>query len=255
MMTDIDQRRDEAVRRQQQVLTEPAPFYVQACPGAGKTRAIVERHLTRGSATGRRGRALVSFTNVACNEIHQRCHDAGHPDLLRFPHFVGTIDTFIWRYLVRPFISEDRYRFRIDSWDRINATVSVWGTREHKVRLSDFQFRRDLTTSECTARLQPSNRTYATFKTLQKEGLLEEAERRAVEARTEYARKGHVTGHEIRILALHSLHKCGPAIASMLRTRFDDLIVDEAQGSLQPRPKDPGILVRRSHAVDLRVRP
>lgn len=228
-MTDIEDRRAAAVRLQRQVVDHPAPFYVQACPGAGKTRVIVERHLARGGATGRRGRALVSFTNVACNEIHQRCHDAGHVDLLRFPHFVGTIDTFIWRYLVRPFITAERYRDRIDSWDRINATVTVKGKREYKLRLSDFQFRHDLTTSECTARFQVFNHTYRIFRTLEKEDLLDQAGQLAVSARTEYAKQGHVTGHEIRILALHYLRTQGSAIASLLGTRFDELVVDEAQ--------------------------
>src|SRR6266536_104875 len=133
-MTSIEQRRVRAIEQQQQVVHGTAPMYVQACPGAGKTRVIVERHLTRPVTGARRGRALVSFTNVACAEIVQRCTDSGQDDLLRFPHFVGTVDTFLWRYLVRPFIEADRRRHRIDTWDRINAVVTVKGPiYEHKI--------------------------------------------------------------------------------------------------------------------------
>jgi superfamily I DNA/RNA helicase len=229
MTFNVDRLRAEAIQLQRQVVEHPAPFYVQACPGAGKTRVIIERHIRLGAATGRRGRALVSFTNVACNEIHQRCHEAGRPDLLQFPHFVGTIDTFIWRYLVRPFIPADRYRHRIDSWDRINATVSVTGKRDYKIRLSDFQFRRELDSSTCTARLQQSARTYRVFSALKDEGLLDDAADSAVRARTKYAQQGNVTGHEIRILALHSLSQHASTAISILRTRFDEIVVDEAQ--------------------------
>lgn len=228
-MTSIGQRREEAIRRQLQAVRDDAPFYLQACPGAGKTRVIVDRHINRGGATGRSGRALVSFTNVACDEIHQRCHDTGHADLLRFPHFVGTIDTFIWRYLVRPFTPEGKHRIRIDSWDRIGATTTVYGKRPYPLSLSDFQFHYDIPAQHYSAEFQLSHRTYVTYKALENEGLLDEAGRQAAEASIECAKQGHVTGHEIRILALHSLRKYRTAIASMLHSRFDELIVDEAQ--------------------------
>lgn len=228
-MSGIDHRQATARARQQQAIDHPAPFYLQACPGAGKTRVIVERHLRRSLPSGRRGRALVSFTNVARQEIYQRCHDAGLSSLLRFPHFVGTIDAFFWRYLVRPFIPDNRYRTHIDSWDRINATVTVRGSsrRPYTLRLSEFQFQYDVNTGITTSQL--SRRTYADFNALQAEGLLAKAEREAVRASKEYAKNGPVTGHEIRVLALYTLRRHRDSVRSMLCGRFEELVVDEAQ--------------------------
>jgi superfamily I DNA/RNA helicase len=230
-MTSIEQRRAHAVEQQQRVVHGMAPMYVQACPGAGKTRVIVERHLSRPVTGARRGRALVSFTNVACAEIVQRCADSRRDDLLRFPHFVGTIDTFLWRYLVRPFIEPDRLRHRIDTWDRINAVVTVKGqTYDHKIRLSDFQFHHDLDTGECTAQVRQTNRVYPVLNQLKKEGLIEQAETEAVRLRTEYAREhGYVTGHEVRVLARHYLRTRCEDVIALLRTRFDEIVIDEAQ--------------------------
>lgn len=229
-MRSIQDRRAEAILLQQRVMDTAAPLYVQACPGAGKTTAIVNRHLNRPPVTGRKGRALFSFTNAACNEINRRCHDASRPDAVTFPHFIGTIDTFIWRYLTRPLIADNRYRRRIDSWDRINATVTVPGAkRPHTLRLSDFQFHRDLTSRICTARYQLSRRNYTTFKALENEGLLAHAGTLAVQSRDTYAAQGYLTGHEIRIRALHSLVTRGPAIMAMLRPRFEEIVIDEAQ--------------------------
>ncbi|WP_167305386.1 UvrD-helicase domain-containing protein [Saccharomonospora piscinae] len=230
-MTSIEQRRAIAVEQQQRVVRTSAPAYVQACPGAGKTRVIVERHLTRPIYGARRGRALVSFTNVACAEIQQRCTEKARGDLLRFPHFVGTVDTFLWRYLVRPFIEPDRRRHRIDSWDRINAVVTVPARpHDHKIRLSDFQFRHDLNTGRCIAQIQQSNRVYPVLNRLKAEGLVQQAEAEAVRLRTEYARDdGYVTGHEIRVLARYYLRTRYVDVVSLLRTRFDEIIIDEAQ--------------------------
>ena len=73
---------------------------VSAGPGSGKTRVFVEafrRQLDRWTFTGA-GIAALSFTNVAHEVISQRL--GGTP---AGPHFVGTLDSFLWRFVVRPF--------------------------------------------------------------------------------------------------------------------------------------------------------
>jgi DNA helicase-2/ATP-dependent DNA helicase PcrA len=88
---------------EQRALIEAAePTFVEACPGAGKTQAIVQRFIERPSTTDRRrGVALLSFTNAAVDEARSRC--TGEQQLLRAPNFVGTIDAFINRFIVAPF--------------------------------------------------------------------------------------------------------------------------------------------------------
>ena len=68
-------------------------------PGAGKTRAIVARYLSRVEQEPRKGIALLSFTNAAIDEVKGRCGDM--PDALKAPHFVGTFDSFINRLAAR----------------------------------------------------------------------------------------------------------------------------------------------------------
>lgn len=91
-------------------------LFGEACPGAGKTRAIAARYLCRVEEEPRKGIALLSFTNAAIDEVKGRCGD--RPDALKVPHFVGTFDSFINRFITRPFYM--RYynktpRF-IESW-------------------------------------------------------------------------------------------------------------------------------------------
>lgn len=229
-MTSLDQRRAAAVLQQQRAVELPAPLFVQACPGAGKTRVIVNRHLAAARSSGRRGGAVVSFTNVACEEVTRRCREASLPQLASFPNFVGTIDSFLWRYLVRPFLKADRIWNRIDSWERIGATVDVWdGTKPHTLRLSDFHWTRKPGATRCRAQLQFKTKNAASYKALERKGRLEAAAQRAVQRRDELAKQGNITGHEARVLALRALHRQRDDAVSVLSGRFDEIVIDEAQ--------------------------
>ena len=75
---------------QQALITTSGSLFVEACPGAGKTWAIVERFSARAHQEKRKGIALLSFTNAAVDEVRARCAD--DPGLLGAPHFVGTFD-------------------------------------------------------------------------------------------------------------------------------------------------------------------
>lgn len=90
--------------------------YAEACPGAGKTRAIVARFLRRASGERRKGIALLSFTNAAVDEVRSRCSQ--YPAALRAPNFVGTFDAFINRFITTPLYATDTRRTPrfIDSW-------------------------------------------------------------------------------------------------------------------------------------------
>lgn len=72
---------------------------VRAAPGCGKTWLVAEA--IRGELDGwghTGGIAALSFTNVGGEEIRRA---VGHE--LRHPHFVGTLDKFAYRYIVRQF--------------------------------------------------------------------------------------------------------------------------------------------------------
>lgn len=91
-------------------------LFAEACPGAGKTRAIVARYARRTEEEPRKGIALVSFTNAAIDEVKSRCAD--RQDALKAPHFVGTFDGFINRFISRPlyvYFYDKTPRF-IESW-------------------------------------------------------------------------------------------------------------------------------------------
>jgi DNA helicase-2/ATP-dependent DNA helicase PcrA len=87
---------------QQRILDNPARLrVVQAVPGSGKTWLIGEviRREYENWNRAHQGIAALSFTNVAGEEIRRALGRS-----LEHPHFVGTIDAFVYRYIVRPFV-------------------------------------------------------------------------------------------------------------------------------------------------------
>lgn len=74
---------------------------VRAAPGSGKTWLVAEdirRHLGSAMLKSTQGIAALSFTRVGGDEIRAAVGcELGHP------HFVGTLDAFLFRYVVRPF--------------------------------------------------------------------------------------------------------------------------------------------------------
>jgi DNA helicase-2/ATP-dependent DNA helicase PcrA len=86
---------------QQAILDDTARVRaVRAAPGSGKTWLIAEeiRHRLANWPQRHAGIAALSFTNVARDEIIGSVGAS-----LDHPHFVGTIDAFVLRYIVQPF--------------------------------------------------------------------------------------------------------------------------------------------------------
>src|ERR1700722_16925156 len=131
---------DELSAEQLRVL-DPDVRVVEAGPGSGKTRALVARYLQEASRP-ERGVALLSFTNAAVDEARRRASSAPH--LLRAPHFVGTIDTFLHRFVVTP--AEVRRLRRLPSylrsWDDLTDDFKMVRLRQppgYGVPLSAFR--------------------------------------------------------------------------------------------------------------------
>lgn len=93
----LTEKQREIVRlRGLQVLT--------ACPGAGKTLIIGARLALLAPIAEERhgGVGVITFTNSAADEIRKvNFAITGRP--VRYPHFIGTIDSFIQQYIFQPF--------------------------------------------------------------------------------------------------------------------------------------------------------
>ncbi|GII56090.1 hypothetical protein Pth03_44790 [Planotetraspora thailandica] len=194
-----------------------APFFLYACPGAGKTRVLVARHMRTPAGFQRRGRALISFTNRAADEIKDRCE---RRELLAPPHFVGTLDVFLWRFLVRPFLpcGDDEWR-RLNDWSELASPPKVY----QRASLGAYDFRYDPATRGVRASLPDAARLLKNSP-YSPDAHCIEAERVRQLMVDKYR---VVTGLEVRLMALANSNDA--AVSELLRSRFHEIAIDEAQ--------------------------
>lgn len=87
---------------------------VQACPGSGKTTLVAVKLLilSKKWSAKHQGICALTHTNVACDEIRERLqkHPAGYK-LTTYPHFIGTIQEFVNKYLGLPYL-RGKYQFK-----------------------------------------------------------------------------------------------------------------------------------------------
>ncbi|MFE3380423.1 UvrD-helicase domain-containing protein [Streptomyces anulatus] len=216
---------------QQALVDAEESLFAAACPGAGKTRAMVARFLKRTAEEDRRGIALLSFTNAAVEEVRQRCGQ--RTQALEVPHFVGTFDTFIHRFIVTPLYAKafgqkpnyvQRWRdipsasFRLDQIGRAKNLQLDWFDFDPVGRacLIENRLPRDFGSPTTVAELL--------------------ARRHAAEAHASHifgrlVRAGTISCVAARCLAEYWLQEADGqrTLAPLLRSRFAEVIIDEAQ--------------------------
>lgn len=91
--------------QQDTIFYDEKEFILRSAPGSGKTWTSCRRFIWRGSnweySSG--GLALLSFTNTAVNEFREAAKGVGKTALLSEPNYIGTIDSFIERFVITPF--------------------------------------------------------------------------------------------------------------------------------------------------------
>ena len=127
---------DQAQDLQQQIVAEQPSLFVRACPGAGKTRLVVDRFLLVGQAGSHV--AVLSFTNKAADEIADRSSHHGDPRLVGFPNFVGTFDRLLATFIVRPFGQLGGPIQIVDSWESVDTFVRAAGI-QREISLDHFE--------------------------------------------------------------------------------------------------------------------
>lgn len=79
-------------------------FVVKAAPGSGKTSTITKKAMDIiEDWDSRGGLALLSFTNIAVDEMKEAFKLFDSSFEIQYPHFIGTLDSFINNYIFLPF--------------------------------------------------------------------------------------------------------------------------------------------------------
>jgi len=217
-------------REQERILAAPLQhLFVQACPGAGKTRVIAARflrHITKVPNT--QGIALLSFTNAAADEIRDACTDTKLKGRIGYPNFIGTIDSFIAQYLVLPFEASatgERLQL-VDSWDnrglgriRLTGGKSRWGMSLDSLIYKNGEPVIDLERINHPGAREEVKSNLKAYKAM------------AVTRLKGLNRSGYISCSDARQLALKRIRdpKQGSLLGRALGARFMEVLLDEAQ--------------------------
>ena len=195
---------------------------IEACPGSGKTTLLVAKLaiLANRWNSRRQGICVLSHTNAARSEIGERLTStsAGHL-LLRHPHFVGTIHSFVNEFLAMPWLRSKGWLIKtIDTEITLNNRWSrlPWGTRSYLER--QHQSRAALGYSQ--ADFGGGGKSAYSSGT--------DTHRNMLKACQDSTAEGYYCFDEMFVWAGELLDRC-PDVIKTIRARFPMVFVDEVQ--------------------------
>ncbi|TKT73928.1 ATP-dependent helicase [Afipia massiliensis] len=208
----------EPTDEQQRVIEHIGSAFIAACPGAGKTRVMVERarRLLSSGPPGR-GIAFLSFTIAAVSELEDRLRREGLVETPAFPHFIGTFDAFLWQFLIAP--------FGVDGCDAKPKLIPDKDDRS----IQPFPAAQALPL-ECFDRVT-GDAIPAMIQRHGFRGRINAHETAARNTRAHFLERGELDFADARSVALARLRDpvCGAVFGPAFAARFLELIVDEAQ--------------------------
>ncbi len=203
-------------------------FIVKACPGSGKTLVVAAKMkelLSQWEYT-HRGIAIMSFTNVAWEEIQKYLSSKFQVKRsTSYPHFLGTIDSFINQYIFLPFAylvmkCDNRPRLvgpRYDNWEPTRTKTWSWRNHEcnaNKCKLNDFSY--DINGKICN------------YKPRSHFSNCDSGHKYCKGLKQRFNQKGYATQADANYFAMRIVEGY-PKLAKALVYRFPVFMIDEAQ--------------------------
>ncbi len=204
---------------QQEIVNSNGKVVVKACPGSGKTYTVAHKLKKEVEFWKNKysGIAVLSFTNVACMEIKNKYKEINAGLELSYPHFIGTFDSFIYKYIFNTFgtlITKTKGKLLVDNSDLItNMQKRFWKRECHQNLCNPYTFYmengqiHDLNNKvkNCTINNKPCERL-----------------------KKECGRMGYYNYDDVLCICI-SILKQRKDILNLLVRRFPMIILDEAQ--------------------------
>ncbi len=194
----------------------------EACPGSGKTTLLVAKLaiLAARWSPRQQGICVLSHTNAARNEIGDRLSaSASAGALMRYPHFVGTIHSFVNEFLATPWLRSQGYPVRvIDTQITLSKRYAAIGWKwrnvmeKRNLSLSALTYNAADFTSDKRGNLSVHTDSYQAM----------------LAACRETSQQGYFCFDEMFVWANELLDR-NPGVAADLRRRFPLVFIDEAQ--------------------------
>ena len=217
-----------------EVLKDMTSIDVSACPGSGKTTLLVAKLAILANKWKYRtkGICVLSHTNAARDEIEKRIgHSAAGRSLLAYPHFIGTIHSFVDQFLALPWLRSKGYPIKMVDTDL--CLSKRWNSLSYAARSGLENRRKPLSILSIKTPdfglgqvkwgrgfLNPQSETYTK---------MQDACRLTSE-------EGYFCYDEMFMWADELIYKY-PEIIGIIRTRFPMLFIDETQDNSEPQSK------------------
>jgi len=95
----------QITKQQQEAIESSGKVILKSCPGSGKTFVVANKMIYEMNKWKEKntGIALLTFTNVAADEIMKQIKDISGIETISYPHYIGTIDSFITKFIYLQF--------------------------------------------------------------------------------------------------------------------------------------------------------
>lgn len=195
---------------------------LKSCPGSGKTFVVAKKMISEMENWKYKnsGIALLSFTNVAHDEVNKQIHNLSGISKIEYPHYTGTIDSFISQFLFLPFghlimkCKGQPSLIRDNSISISNFAKGKWQKECHnnQCEIMDFYI------NENDKVVNNKSNIKCTIK----------SNKPCINVKNILYSRGLATYQDITILAIKILKKY-PDIGTILAKKFPMMIIDEAQ--------------------------
>lgn len=208
--------------KQKAILDLNGKCTVRSCPGSGKTFSIshkLGKEISQWSSRNR-GVAVLSFTNIACDEISEKYSLLCNDEAISYPHFLGTLDSFIVQNIFLPFgyliIDSTEKPSVIADFSKgiISFSQKVWKAQCHSNRcnIMDFYFDEKGILQDTRGILTRCNI----------------ANKPCQKVKEVFYKKGQATYNDVVNVSIRVLKRY-PDLAKLLAARYPYIIIDEAQ--------------------------
>jgi DNA helicase II / ATP-dependent DNA helicase PcrA len=221
--------------KQQEIVTATGNVVVNACPGSGKTFSVAARiaHLLKTKDFHHQGIAAISFTNTAWQEIEKKLKEDFQIDVpIHYPHFLGTIDSFLNKYVFLPY-----GHLRIGKNERpqlVGEPHSSWSGKGYFDGFFD------------KISFDKSGHPYIFSGTIIKK----EQQEKVFEIKNKIIKAGFANQADANYISRRVFQNY-PIIARNIATRFPYLIIDEAQDTTDVQMEIINILHQHTNEIML----
>jgi len=212
---------EKLTKSQENVIKLSGKNVLKACPGSGKTYVISHKVVSELSTWKYKnsGMAVLSFTNVAKDELINNIKKITGQTGLPYPHFIGTLDSFISQYIIMPFgncVFKSEVSPTIVEGDYYETIMSGFWIREcygNYCELKDFY-------------ITPSGKVCDEKGKLTKCTL--QGKKPCERAKKTLLKSSILSCKEATLFAIEIL-KNNPKVLKLIANRFPYFVVDEAQ--------------------------